>query len=384
MFSRSMELASHPLVILAAIWLIGYLVFRLFVKKEPAGVKIYPLGFIVRSDKTLKIFDRIAYAAPTLLRIASNLGVVMGFGMMGFAIYILAKNLGTYLFAPTQVGPQNIVIPLVIGVTIRFEHLPYLLIALGIVLVSHEGMHGLIARLEKIKLKSTGLFLFYIFPGGFVEPDEEEFKKASSGVRARVAAGGSFANFVVGIIAVFLMLGIFSPVESGVIVAGVSDNSLLHVNDLIYRVNGVPVNRTTLFQNITASDLLVIETHRGNLTYQLRKPINMPIAQILSGLGVTRIDYYFPMRIAFLDPLAEYSVYRAFYWIQLLAINVAIFNMLPIYFLDGSLLVTALLEKLTKNQKAIKTLNAVLTVVSIALIALNMGFTFKTFGLLQI
>ena len=379
-----MELLSHPLVILAAAWILAYVVVKFLVRRDVPGLKLYPLGFMLKSERTLRIFDRIASSIPSAIRVASNLGVAMAFGMMGFAIYVLAKNLGTYLFAPAEVGPQNIVIPLVIGITVRFEHLPYLLLALGIVLVTHEGMHGLIARLEKIRLKSTGLFLFYIFPGGFVEPDEEEFKRAPGGVRARVAAGGSFANFVVGLLVVFLMMGLFSPVEGGVIVVESSNDSLLKPNDVIYKVNGVPVNRVTLFQNISASEVLTIETSRGSLTYRLGKPINMSLAQVLSSLGVRRISYYFPMRIPLGNPLAEYEVYRVLSWIQLLAINVAIFNMLPIYFLDGSLFLNAVLERVVRSEKVLKWINAASSAACIALIALNIGFTFKTFGFLQI
>ncbi|MCD6421184.1 MAG: site-2 protease family protein [Thaumarchaeota archaeon] len=379
-----MELLSHPLVILAAAWILAYVIVRFLVRRDVPGLKLYPLGFMLKSERTLRIFDRIASSIPSAIRVASNLGVAMAFGMMGFAIYVLAKNLGTYLFAPAEVGPQNIVIPLVIGVTVKLEHLPYLLLALGIVLVTHEGMHGLIARLEKIRLKSTGLFLFYIFPGGFVEPDEEEFRRAPGRVRARVAAGGSFANFVVGLLVVFLMIGLFSPVEGGVIVVESSNDSLLKPNDVIYRVNGVPVNRVTLFQNISASETLTIETSRGSLTYRLGKPINMSLAQVLSSLGVRRISYYFPMRIPLGNPLAEYEVYRVLSWIQLLAINVAIFNMLPIYFLDGSLFLNAVLERIVRSEKVLKWINAASSAACIALIALNIGFTFKTFGFLQI
>jgi len=378
------EFLLHPLVVLAILWIILYLVFRFILRWRPRGAQLYPLGFILRTEKTVGVFDKIASAAPSILKVLSDMGIALGFGMMAFAVYILSKNLGVYLFAPSQVGPQNIVIPLVIGVTIRFEHLPYMLFALGIVLVTHEGMHGLIARLEKIRIKSTGLFLFYIFPGGFVEPDEEEFKKASSRAKARVAAGGSFANLVVGLLVVLLMLGIFSTTEAGVIVIETDGKGDLEVNDVIYSVNGVPVNRNTLFKNISASDIIIIQTSKGNFTYSLKKPINMPLAWILGELGVRRVDYYFPMKWRINSPAAEYTLYRVFSWTQLIAINVAIFNMMPVYFLDGSLLISALLESRIKSEKTMKLLNISLTTICLLLLAANIGFTFKTFGFFQI
>lgn len=379
-----LELLSHPLVMLAIGWIAAYLVLKFVVRWSPGSVKLYPLGFIIKSERTLWTLDKLSSIAPRLLKIMSDIGIGLGLIMMGAAIYLLSNNLATYLFAPSQVGPQNIVIPLVIGVTIRFEHLPYMLLALGVILVTHEGMHGLIARAEGLKLRSTGLFLFYVFPGGFVEPDEEEFKKAPARVRARVAAGGSFANLIVGLITLLLIFGAFSQLEAGMIVAGVEEGAKLSVNDVIYSVNGVPVNRTTLYWNITASDAIVIEGSRGRLVYGLREPINMPVAHVLRSLGVTHVSFYYPMRVGLGDPMLEHSLYRFLFWIQLLGINVAIFNMLPVYFLDGSLLMTSLLEKFIRSEKALKGVNMALTIFSLGLIALNIGFTFKTFGLVQI
>lgn len=378
------ELLLHPLVVFAIAWIIAYLIIGLVLKYRPRGINLYPLGFILRTERTVGLFDRIASIAPSILKVLSDMGVVLGFGMMAFAVYILSKNLGIYLFTPTQVGPENIVIPLIIGVTIRFEHLPYMLFALGVVLATHEGMHGLIARLEKIRIKSTGLFLFYLFPGGFVEPDEEEFKKASSRAKARVAAGGSLANLVVGLLVVLLMFGIFSTTEAGVVVIEADEGSSIRVNDVIYSVNDVPVNRDTLFENISATDLITIQTSRGNFTYYLKEPINVPLAWILGELGVRRVDYYFPTKFDLGSLAAEYTLYRVLSWTQLIAINVAIFNMMPVYFLDGSLLLSALLESRIRSEKAIKLLNMSLTTICLLLLAANIGFTFKTFGFLQL
>ena len=374
------------LLALAVGWLSIYLILKRFFSRENFGsLKLYPLAFVLRSRKTVELFDKIVNRFPLLWMVLSNIGVAVGFGLTAFSIYFLAKNLGTYLFAPQHVGPQNIVVPLIIGVTIKLEHLPYILLALGIVLITHEGMHGLVARLEKIKLRSTGLFLAFIFPGGFVEPDEEEFNKAHPKTRMRVAAAGSFANLVVGLLAVSLLMGLFLPMESGVIVLEVEGNATkVHVGDVIVRVNGIIVNQGTLFQNITAKDVITVETVRGDITYRLSKPINMPMAWVLRGIGVKRIDYYHPMRIYLGDPMIEYNAYKMFWWIQLIALGVAIFNMLPIYFLDGSLFLTSLLEFWVKDERKLKIFNISLTSTCITLLALNIIFTYKTFGFFQL
>ncbi len=374
-------------VALAAVWAGGYLVSWLFFRerlRRGGGFRLYPFLVILRSEKLVEVFDRIAGWRPLLWRVLGNMGLAVGFGLMAFAVFFLARNLGVYLFAPQQAGVQNIVIPLIIGVTIRLEHLPYMLLALGVVLITHEGMHGLIARLEKIKLKSTGIFLAFIFPGGFVEPDEEEFKKAPVGARARVAAAGSFANIVVGVLVVLLMIGLFAPLESGVIVLEREEGEGPGVGEVILSVNDTPVNRFTLGQNITAQDELIVRTSGKTYTLKLSKPVNVPLAWIIRSMGVTRIDYYYPMKMGGLTPQQTYTVYRTLWWTQLIAVGVAIFNMLPIHLLDGHLLITSLLEARIRDQRKLKALASTISAACIALLASNIIYTYRTFGFFQI
>ncbi len=374
-------------VALAAVWAGGYLVSWLFFRerlRRGGGFRLYPFLVILRSEKLVEVFDRIAGWRPLLWRVLGNMGLAVGFGLMAFAVFFLARNLGVYLFAPQQAGVQNIVIPLIIGVTIRLEHLPYMLLALGVVLITHEGMHGLIARLEKIKLKSTGIFLAFIFPGGFVEPDEEEFKKAPVGARARVAAAGSFANIVVGVLVVLLMIGLFAPLESGVIVLEREEGEGPGVGEVILSVNDTPVNRFTLSQNITAQDELIVRTSGKTYTLKLSKPVNVPLAWIIRSMGVTRIDYYYPMKMGGLSPQQTYTVYRTLWWTQLIAVGVAIFNMLPIHLLDGHLLITSLLEARIRDQRKLKALASTISAACIALLASNIIYTYRTFGFFQI
>ena len=82
--------------------------------------------------------------------------------------------------------------------------------------------------------------------------------------------------------------------------------------------------------------------------------------------------------------MIEYNAYKMFWWIQLIALGVAIFNMLPIYFLDGSLFLTSLLEFWVKDERKLKIFNISLTSTCITLLPLNIIFTYKTFGFFQL
>ena len=68
-------------------------------------------------------------------------------------------------------------------------------ISLLIILIIHEAFHGITARKEKFEVKSSGLLLFGFLPiGAFVEPNEEEIKKAEPIKQLRVYAAGPIAN----------------------------------------------------------------------------------------------------------------------------------------------------------------------------------------------
>ena len=45
-------------------------------------------------------------------------------------------------------------------------------------LIIHEGAHGIVATLERIKIKTGGFAVFVAMFAGFVEPDEKEFDNA--------------------------------------------------------------------------------------------------------------------------------------------------------------------------------------------------------------
>jgi len=383
-----MELVYLYLLGFASTWAILYLIIKWRYTdrlKNSSNISFYPFFIMLKSTKIIKYLDRLSSSNRLFWKVLSNLGLAVSIGLSFFAVYFLVDNLKTYIFMPEQVDIGNIVIPLVIGVTIRFDHLPYMLIAFAIVLITHEGMHGIVARLEKIKLKSTGVFLAFIIPGGFVEPDEEDFKNASTISKMRVAAAGSFANLVTGMLVLLMMLVIFLPTITGVVVLETSgDRDGPQVNEVIYTVNGVTVNPDTLYQNITLTDILFVETNKGNYTYKIKESVTIPIAWVLRSLGVVRIDYYRPTIFGLGDPDIDYSLYRALWWIQLISFGVAIFNMLPIKILDGHLLYMSLIQSKMKNEKRLKIIDNLFTAICTVLLISNIAFTYRTFGFFQL
>ncbi|MEM1977342.1 MAG: site-2 protease family protein [Candidatus Caldarchaeum sp.] len=386
------------LAVLAAAWMVAFAVDRLVyrrrkterVEAEGNGLSysLYPLLLIVKFKKVTRPLDILTERAPRFWDAVSRAAIATGFGLMAFAVYVLATNLSTYLFRPEQVTGQNIVIPLIVGVTIRLENLPYLFIAFALVLLTHEGMHGIIARREGLPVKSAGIFMIFVVPGGFVEPDEQAFKSAKPGAKMRVAAVGSFANIAVGVIALLMMFGLFIPQEAGLIALQVEENARIKVNDVIVSIDDVPVNSYTIrTESIIIAEKIRVKTLTDEYVFDTNPEVRgreIPLGSVIRGLGVVQIDTYLMSRIPGVDIIGSYNLYRTLFWLQLVSIGVAVFNMLPIYALDGHLMLRAVLEKFVKNQKTMTGIANAAALLCIGLVVANIAFTYTTFGFFQI
>lgn len=99
----------------------------------------------------------------------------------------------------------------------------------------HELSHGILCRVEGVRVKSMGA-IFLLFPiGAFVEPDDTELfgdektpPKATRQARLRILSAGVIANFIVAAIALALFFGpvinALSPVDR-VLVVDIDEDS---------------------------------------------------------------------------------------------------------------------------------------------------------------
>lgn len=127
-------------------------------------------------------------------------------GEIIFMSYLLFINLHRFLYLPERASP---VMPLIPGVTIRPESLPWFLAAAGIVILIHELSHGVQCVVEDVPIRSSAILLAVVTFGGAIEPDEERLEKASTSSKMRIFAAGSMANLATGIILIilFILLG---------------------------------------------------------------------------------------------------------------------------------------------------------------------------------
>lgn len=378
------------LAVYAAIWVIITVAWWAF-KAERFGLSGLPAYLMYRTTRLNKWIETISGPRPTAWRTIWNVGIVTGIGLMTFAFYFLAKNL-TYLFVrPQQAGPVQPIVPLP-GLGVSFETFPYLVFALSVVVASHELSHGIASLVDRVPLKSTGVFFAHIVMGGFVEPDEEKLNQARNLTKLRVFAAGSFTNVVLGILCILLLVNFPATTalfynHGGVSIGSVSDSlpahsSGLEAGDVLVTINGTKVSSIADLRNYMSSvnpgQEIVVGTQRGNFPIKTAAdPSNSSHALIGIG-GLT--DAYDP-KMPFLSPDFPMILFNAGFWLINVLISVAFINMLPMFPFDGDKFLEVILN--TLGFKRIKEIRMTANAAAYALLILNVGLSLFRFGFLR-
>ncbi|WP_062662023.1 site-2 protease family protein [Aeropyrum camini] len=137
-------------------------------------------------------------------------------------------------------------IPLIPGVTIPWEDLVYVAVALGIGVVAHELGHAVVAVAEGIRVKNAGLAVLLFIPAAFVELDEEQLAKSRLLSRLKVFSAGVAANVIIALLTMLIAATIPVAEPSGVKILGVEEGSPADLAGLepgmvIVEVGGIPV-----------------------------------------------------------------------------------------------------------------------------------------------
>lgn len=321
------------------------------------GVEVnFPL--LMWKTKRLRGFiDRLANRAPRFWKAYMNLGIVISTGLMILMAVALVYSLKTLMDTPTvslivpgvEVPGSPIFIPLLSG-----------LIALATVLIVHEFSHGILSRVENIKVNSIGLLLFAILPGAFVEPNEDELKALDCPARMRIYVAGSMANLTLAAIALIIMLILSSFIipavfeEDGVMISRLTEdgNAIDHLSEgmIIQSINNVTVNDSESYQKAIATlkpnATVDIKTDNGEYSFQLKtNPMNKSLGfmgiQVKSNNVISEAydnQFYTPL-LWILMPLNE-----LLFWIYFLNFAIGTFNLLPMKPLDGGHLLEDLLS----------------------------------------
>lgn len=371
-------------------------------KVKQKGLEVKPFFMMYKTDRINAFFDRLS-SHKKFWNVFAKLSIFISVVAMIFALTFLLRNLYNYFFLKSEGFAQ--VALLLPGVTIQTPTaLTYFFLSLPFILIVHEGAHGIIARLEKIKVKSGGILLLVTLIGAFVEPDQEEFKKARNSSKLKVFAAGSSANIIFSfIILIFLTLTptfapalpnevrtIFYNEPSGLLVRVIlpnspAENSGLEVNDVIIEVNDRKIKTLEDYINLNLepNQLIKLKVLRGGSSILLNvETIPSQINKSRGVIGFGGITFYpprlFPNGIHWPPPIALFL-----FWVWFLSFNVGLFNMLPIYPLDGDGFINTILSSKFSNRNR-KVLRVIINVFTILLLAINLLISIINYGLLTI
>jgi membrane-associated protease RseP (regulator of RpoE activity) len=342
------------------IWIFA-LIFKDYLTNHGVEVE-FPI--LMWKTKRLRGFiDKVASKSKKFWKWYMNLGIIVSFGFMIFMVVALIYSFTNL----TQTPAVGLVIP---GVDVPGSpiFIPFVsgIIALITVIVVHEFSHGILARVENVKINSIGLLLFAIIPGAFVEPDEKEINELSKAGKLRIYAAGSMGNLMLALISIILVLILSAAVvpmafhEDGVsidrIVSDAPADGILKSGMIIESINNQSFNNSEGYANVIKTfkpnDTVQITTDQGDYSFKLGEN---PNNKSLGYMGVQAVKHYsFNQGVNnnFLSSIlwCLFPLIQVLTWIFFLNFAIGTFNLLPMKPLDGGLMFETLLSyKLPDN-----------------------------------
>lgn len=373
---------------------------------------------IVRIKALTRVYDRLgAFRASRLISWVALIAVPI---VAGFGLFFIFNHLIILLTTPAareigrELGPQAYV--LLPGIN------PYLPILYGWMAIAgaiavHEGAHGVIARSLGFKVKSSGiLFLLALPVGAFVDVDEEQMAKTKTKDTVRVLAAGVGANIAVAVVCIVGVLIITSgltPVIDGLYVFEVAkdmpaEDAGLLSGDVFIQMDDMPIinyeDFSAVLEDKNPGDILRVTVARGKMWKdRFSTSVNLSENEGRAFLGVTVGEIHTEQRLRLYQNLTADTLYmhlipptlaqglvpfsealNGFYthtlgehwhilanilfWMWFVNVNVAIFNALPIYPLDGGRTFERALKSLlgrTADERMISRITYIVTVILI-------------------
>ena len=393
------------LILVGFVWLILTAISRISwfnVKNPEIG-----LGFAYyRTTKLNNLISRIAKIKEPLWKLLWDIGILSGLGILFTGLIVFSINVITFFLPKSSEVTPIAITPVIPGVTISFGTLPYFIVAILIGAAVHEFAHGIAAINERISLKSTGIFVFLLLFGAFVEPNEEDLKASSSRSKMRVMAAGGLANMLVSLLLLMILIlpvgfpmlisPFFQTSSSGVLVIETVPNSPANLagikagyafTSIEFENNTHNLNSSFEFSNIITQSLNINHVRTFHFADQIesislktinRSDLNPNEPKSNTGfIGILTYNYFKPhiqTNIPVFN-LIPYWILMTITYTFMINLMLALMNLLPVPFLDGDKLLAAFLgEKRAVLHKRIKYYALIILILNFALSFYFMGW----------
>ena len=229
--------------------------------------------YLYRTQLGIKFIDWTSAKYKRILRPLEYVVVACGYFLMIGAVWLVITTVYIYVKSPfiAKIVQAPPVFPIFPYFTEFFNldsffppfYFTYFAVVIAIIAVSHEFAHGIFARLNKVKIHSTGFAFMGPFLGAFVEQDEKQMNKAPKFSQLSILAAGTFANIIMTILFGLLMWAFFASAFSP---AGVNFNTysveVVPFADL--SLDGVPLSS---IHDIKSNESLITLSSLNNKTY---------------------------------------------------------------------------------------------------------------------
>ena len=366
-------------------------------KLEKYGFEIKAYSLVYKNKSVNDVLIRVLGRTRAAVSVFANVSVIAGFIMMGFAFWFLLNNVSNFFVAQSEFNELTVLIP---GITLTSAPaITYFLLSIPIVLVMHEGGHGIVAALEKIKIKTGGFAIFIAMFAGFVEPDEEEFEKAKKISKLRVIGAGATSNvlfaLVLGVVLLtnpfFAMvvpeplLSIFYELPEGVLILSIIENSGaeqagLLANDIITSINGIPILSPADFPSLNPGDTSTVSVLRDGQPLDFGLTVMPAPDDAERGLiGIMRDNSFAYTPVMNFIEWDNPTISMFLLWLWMISFFIGIINMLPLPILDGGKFIHIIIDK-RFSDKGVKTVMWIIYAFTFILFGLNIALSYMKSG----
>ena len=391
-------ITDNAIIYVLIAWVAIYVTAKTL-KLERYGFTIKPYSLTYKNYNVQTALTRLLGRTRRGVRVFADVSVVAGFLMMGFAFWFLFSNILNFFVQPTEFAELTVLIP---GVTLTSASaIMYFLLSIPIVLVVHEGAHGIVATLEKIKIKTGGFAIFIAMFAGFVEPDEEEFDNAKKISRLRVIGAGATSNviFAFGLGLILLtnpmfamilpepLLGWFYESPEGVLVlslieGGGAEKAGMKENDIITNIGDVRIISPMDFQKVDLKPGQTVDVTILRDGQQIMFPVSImasPDDPERGLVGIMRDN-----NLSF-KPIYNYIEWNNpqfsmfLLWLWMISFFIGIINMLPLPILDGGKFIQTIINKKVSEKRENGIMMAIYAFTFI-IFGLNIGLSYMKSG----
>lgn len=345
----------------------------MFFYYDRKNVERQSLLLLRKTKKGRGFITNMGQRFPRLWWVYGTLAVAIGFYVSAYIFYWLLFMTMTSLTAEAAPGlafvlpsptTETVVAPGVIGVPFWFW-----IITIFLLILVHEGSHGIMAARERVRIKNMGWGLLIAIPLAFVEPDEKQLQKEKPMKQLRVFAAGSFGNFVLAVVSanilVFSITTFFVPAGvayqglmagfpaeqanlTGTIV-GIENYTIESLGDLSSALEDIGPGR-----DIEIRTRVDTGSGSGERSFRLTTVEEPDATESGKGyIGISMVSQNFGLKEGVTSPELVYfftgrspDFFGLLFFLFLINLGVGAFNLLPLGPLDGGRMWKIVLDRL--------------------------------------